>query len=88
LAISNYYKNKLENKKKEDCKNLRPLKTPTNRLNNHSIQKLYDSKHIKLVPDNSEMKTLIIDDSGDESLLAAESTSSTCFIYDLTKEKN
>lgn len=88
LAISNYYKNKLENKKKEDCKNLRPLKTPFNRLKNHSIQKLYDSKRIKLVADNSERNTLIIDDSGDDSLFATETTSSTCFKYDLTKEKN
>lgn len=88
MPISNYYKNKFKNKKKEDCKNLRPLKTPTNRLKNRSIQKLSDSKLIKLVTDNLDGNTITIDNSGNDSLLAIESTSSTCFKYDLTKEKN
>lgn len=35
LAVSNFYKNKFENKKKEECKNLKTFKTSNNRLKNH-----------------------------------------------------
>lgn len=82
MAVSNFYKNKFENKKKEECKNLKTLKISNNRIKNNSNNNFSDSKRIKLVT-NLERDTSI-----DDSLLATESTSSAFFKYDLTKEKN
>lgn len=79
LAVSNFYKNKFENKKKEECKNLKTFKISNNRIKNHSTLNSSDSKRIKLVTNSDTL----IDDS-----LLSESTSSACFKYDLTKEKN